>query len=131
MAREFHGSTIWEEMHGYRNVLRGVGDGTVLHAHAFPHVALFWLGSPDEPIEYDVTAIERGGSRRLEMSPLFPDLPSVRIGHIEVPAHVRHEIRLRSGDIGAFVCLFQRYHPLPGVTPRPDPMAESDKEGIA
>lgn len=123
--REFFGSTIWEEMHGYRNVLRAPGASTIIHAHAFPHVAVFWLGSEEDRIQYDVTAFREGREEKLTIHPLFPELPRVPLGQVEVAARTPHRIGLRSGNEGAFICLFMRYDRPVDYSPRYDPLIAS------
>lgn len=106
MQRIFDGEFTYGELHFYANTLKGEGAETTLHAHKFPHVALFWPGA-----EYEVFAVNSAGEEVL--------LPMDAWGFVYIEAEIEHKVRLKKGTFGKFACLFSRVGEDGSI--RPDP----------
>lgn len=102
MQRIFDGEFTYGELHVFANSLEGEGAETILHAHKFPHVALFWPGEPNDAgeLEYQVFAIRSTGEDVLmSMDPW---------GFVYIEQGIDHKVRLQRGKSGKFACLFSR-----------------------
>lgn len=98
--RIFDGAFAHGELYVFPNRLAGVGAQVALHAHEFPHMALFWPGEK--------------GDARYEVFARKPDGSEVQIeldawGFAYIAAGIEHRIKLVAGDEGRFACIFSRY----------------------
>lgn len=120
MRRIFDGEFTYGELHFYANTLVGAGAETILHAHKFPHVALFWPGEPGDPAEYEVYAVRSTGEEVL--------MPMDAWGFVYIEQGIDHKVRLKIGEHGKFACLFSRVGE--GGSIRPDPKCAASCESL-